>query len=101
MTETIVVVFGLIIAAGLTAIIALLLRPRAPLADPAAEQRLAEMNANLQRVVLMCRTHRPGVHSFVRPEVVCDMKGHRLDKPLNVQFVVVGVLALFEPVEPD
>jgi len=48
MIETLIVVLGLIIAAGLTAIIALLLRPRAPLADPAAEQRLAEMNANLQ-----------------------------------------------------
>jgi DNA recombination protein RmuC len=48
MIETFVVVLGLIIAAGLAAIIALLLRPRAPLADPAAEQRLAEMNANLQ-----------------------------------------------------
>jgi DNA recombination protein RmuC len=48
MIETFIVALGLIIAAGLAAIIALLLRPRAPLADPAAEQRLAEMNANLQ-----------------------------------------------------
>jgi type II secretory pathway pseudopilin PulG len=48
MTETLILVLGLIIAVGVAAIIALLLRPRAPTADPAAEQRLAEMNANLQ-----------------------------------------------------
>jgi DNA recombination protein RmuC len=48
MTESAVLLLGLIIAAGVAAIIVLLLRPRTPVADPAAEQRMAEMNANLQ-----------------------------------------------------
>jgi DNA recombination protein RmuC len=48
MTEALLLALGLIIALGVVAIIGLLLRPRTPVADPAAEQRLAEMNANLQ-----------------------------------------------------
>jgi DNA recombination protein RmuC len=48
MIETLTVILGLIIAGGMAAIIVLLLRPRPPVADPAAEQRIAEMNANLQ-----------------------------------------------------
>ena len=47
MPETLLLVLGLTIAAGLAAVIVLLLRPRAPIADPAAEQRLAELNARL------------------------------------------------------
>src|SRR5665647_3532483 len=47
MSETLILVLGLIIAIGVVAIIALLLRPRVPLADPAAEQRLQELNARL------------------------------------------------------
>src|SRR5665647_491539 len=43
MLETLIIAFGLIIAGGLIAIIALLLRPRTPASDPAAEQRLSEM----------------------------------------------------------
>jgi DNA recombination protein RmuC len=39
---------GSVIAAGFVIVIALLLRPRKPVADPAAEQRIMEMNANLQ-----------------------------------------------------
>ncbi len=45
MSETLILVLGLIIAIGVVAIIALLLRPR--VADPAAEQRLQELNARL------------------------------------------------------
>ena len=48
MSETLLLVLALIIAIGVVAIIVLLLRPRAPVADLAAEQRLAELNANLQ-----------------------------------------------------
>jgi len=48
MSETVLLALGLIIAIGVVAIIVLLLRPRGPVADPAAEQRLAELNANLQ-----------------------------------------------------
>jgi len=48
MTETILVVLGLIIVIGVVTIIALLLRPRAPVVDPVVEQRLAQVNANLQ-----------------------------------------------------
>jgi hypothetical protein len=47
MLETLLVVLGLAIAAGLAAVIVLLLRPRAPAADPEAQQRLAELNARL------------------------------------------------------
>ncbi len=56
MIETLVLVLGLIIAIGVIAIIALLLRPRVPVADPAAEQRLAELNANLQTMGQMLAT---------------------------------------------
>jgi DNA recombination protein RmuC len=48
MTETILVALALTIAIGLFAIIALLMRQRTPTVDPAAEQRLAQVNANLQ-----------------------------------------------------
>ncbi len=48
MPETLLLVIALVIAAGVVAIIVLLLRPRSPVADPAAEQRLHELNANLQ-----------------------------------------------------
>lgn len=48
MPETFLLILALIIAGGVAAIIALLLRPRAPVADPAAEQRLAELNARVQ-----------------------------------------------------
>jgi DNA recombination protein RmuC len=41
-------VLGGVVAIGFVIVIALLLRPRRPVADPAAEQRLTEMNANLQ-----------------------------------------------------
>jgi DNA recombination protein RmuC len=48
MTETILIVLGLIITIGVLAIIALLIRQRTPMVDPAAEQRVAQVNANLQ-----------------------------------------------------
>ena len=48
MTETILIVLGLIVTIGILAIIALLMRQRGPMVDPAAEQRLAQVNANLQ-----------------------------------------------------
>jgi len=38
---------GLIIALGVVVILVLLLRPRKPVADPVAEQRMAELNARL------------------------------------------------------
>ena len=47
MTETLLLIVGLAIAAGVAAIIVLLLRPRAAAADPAAEQRMADLNARL------------------------------------------------------
>lgn len=56
MVEALILVLGLIIAIGVLAIIALLLRPRVPVADPAAEQRLAELNANLQTMGQMLAT---------------------------------------------
>jgi DNA recombination protein RmuC len=39
---------GLIIAIGVVAILVLLLRPRRPVADPVAEQRMADLNARIQ-----------------------------------------------------
>src|SRR5438309_10112128 len=47
MTETLLLVVGLLIAAGLAIVIVLLLRQRALAADPAAERRLGELNARL------------------------------------------------------
>jgi DNA recombination protein RmuC len=47
MTDAVLLVVGLAIAAGVGVIIVLLLRPKAPAADPAAEQRLAALNARL------------------------------------------------------
>src|SRR5450432_4178141 len=47
MSQPPLVLLGVTIAAGVIAIILLLLRPRGPVADPAAEQRLAELNARL------------------------------------------------------
>jgi DNA recombination protein RmuC len=45
--ETALLGLGLLVIAGLAAVIVLLLRPRAPAADPAAEQKLAELNARI------------------------------------------------------
>ena len=48
MAETSLLVgLGVLLLAGLAAVIALLLRPRAPVADPAAEQRLVAPNSRL------------------------------------------------------
>lgn len=47
MSETLLIVLGLVIAIGVIAIIVLLVRPRVPVSDPAAEQRLMELNARL------------------------------------------------------
>ena len=47
MSETLLLVLGLVIAIGVVTIIVLLLRPRTPVADPAAEERLAALNARL------------------------------------------------------
>jgi DNA recombination protein RmuC len=47
MSETILLVLALAIAAGVAAIIALLLRPKPPQVDTAAEQRIAELNARI------------------------------------------------------
>jgi DNA recombination protein RmuC len=48
MNEMILIVLGLTIVIGVLAILALLMRERVPTVDPAAEQRLAQVNANLQ-----------------------------------------------------
>jgi DNA recombination protein RmuC len=48
MPETVLLVLALTIAAGIVAILVLLLRPRAPQTDPAAEQRITELNARVQ-----------------------------------------------------
>lgn len=48
MSETVLLVLALAIAAGVAVIIVLLLRPKPPVTDPAAEQRIAELNARVQ-----------------------------------------------------
>lgn len=48
MSESILLVFGILIAAGIAAIIVLLVRPRPSAPDAAAEQRIAELNARMQ-----------------------------------------------------
>src|SRR5882672_266126 len=47
MSETVLIVLGLVIAIGVIAIIVLLVRPRTPVSDPEAQQRLMELNARL------------------------------------------------------
>ena len=47
MSQTLLLVLALVIAAGIAVIILLLLRPKAPVPDAAAQQRLAELNARL------------------------------------------------------
>jgi DNA recombination protein RmuC len=47
MIDPILLALGLLIVAGIVTIVVLLLRPRAPAADPAAEQRLASLNSRL------------------------------------------------------
>jgi DNA recombination protein RmuC len=48
MSQTLVLILAFVIAAGVGVIIALLLRPKPPVADPAAEQRIAELKATMQ-----------------------------------------------------
>jgi DNA recombination protein RmuC len=48
MIETVLIALAAVIAAGVLAIIVLLLRPRAPVADPAAEQRMTELTSRIQ-----------------------------------------------------
>jgi DNA recombination protein RmuC len=48
MPETLLLIIALVIAGGVAAIIVLLLRPRAPVADPATEQRIGDLNARIQ-----------------------------------------------------
>src|SRR5690242_1606022 len=47
MTDPFLLAIGLVITAGVAAIIVLLLRPKAPVADPAADERLVALNARL------------------------------------------------------
>jgi DNA recombination protein RmuC len=45
--ETLLLALGLVIAAGLAAVIVILLRPRAPVPDPASDERLVALNSRL------------------------------------------------------
>src|ERR1700760_4211827 len=47
MEEPLLLALGLVIAAGLAAVIVILLRPRAPVPDPAAGERLVALNSRL------------------------------------------------------
>lgn len=47
MSETVLLALALVIVSGVVAIIVLLLRPRAPVADPEAQERLLALNARL------------------------------------------------------
>lgn len=48
MSQTVLIGLALIIAVGMIVLIVLQLRPRAPATDPAAEQRLADLNTRIQ-----------------------------------------------------
>ena len=48
--------FAAVVALGVLVILVLLLRPRKPVADPAAEQRLMELNAGSMPWGAGCRT---------------------------------------------
>src|SRR3954466_4449112 len=56
MTDLLLIAIGLVIAAGIAAVLVLLLRPRAPVADPAAEQRLAGLNSRLDGMASWLQT---------------------------------------------
>jgi DNA recombination protein RmuC len=47
MSQTLLLILAFVIAAGVGVIIALLLRPKPPAVDPAAEARIAELNARI------------------------------------------------------
>jgi len=47
MSDPLLLILGLLVVAGLAAVIVLLLRPRAPVADPDAAERLVALNARL------------------------------------------------------
>ncbi len=48
MPDTLLLILALVIAAGVAAILVLLMRPKPPVTDPAAEQRIAELNATVK-----------------------------------------------------
>src|SRR5262249_34907200 len=48
MSETLLLIVGLALAAGIVAILVLLLRPRAPVADAAAEARIRELDITVK-----------------------------------------------------
>ena len=48
MSQTLLLVLALVIAAGIVAIIVLLLRPKPPVADAAAEARITELTATVK-----------------------------------------------------
>ena len=56
MTDPILLAVGVAIAAGVGLVVVLLLRPRAPAADPAAEQRLVALNSRLDGMATWLQT---------------------------------------------
>jgi DNA recombination protein RmuC len=57
MTETSLLIgLGVLLLVGLAAVIVLLLRPRAPVADPAAEERLVALNSRLDGMATWLQT---------------------------------------------
>jgi len=48
MLETLLIILAVVIAVGVAAILVLLTRPRPPAVDPAADQRIADLNARVQ-----------------------------------------------------
>ena len=48
MSDPLLLVFALVIAAGIAAIIVLLVRPKPPQADPAAQQRISDLTGQVQ-----------------------------------------------------
>ena len=59
MSETLLLVLGLIITIGVVVLIVLQLRKQPPAVDPAAEQRLTELNARLDAMGAGCKIRIP------------------------------------------
>jgi len=67
MAETpLLIGLGVLLLLGLAAVIALLLRPRAPVADPKAEERLVALNARLDGMANWLQTAHGQLHQTVQ-----------------------------------
>jgi DNA recombination protein RmuC len=72
---------GLVVAIGVVVILILLLRPRKPVADPVAEQRLADLNARVQMMGELLAKAQSQLQQTVHERL--DAVGARLDTSMQ------------------